>query len=241
MKNFEIIPAIDIIRGECVRLEQGDYSKKTVYSSDPVEFARKWVSMGAQRLHVVDLEGAKAGELKNLAAISELAQNIHIPIEVGGGIRDLDTVEALLAEGINRVVLGTAAIVDHEFLAEAIALYRSHVVVSIDAREDLATITGWLKTARIDVHTLAKEMEKLGVATLIYTDILKDGMLQGPSFDRLEKLSKRVKIPVIASGGVTSYHDIKRLMKIRNIGGCIIGKALYEGKIDLAQALALLK
>ncbi|MFH0887021.1 MAG: 1-(5-phosphoribosyl)-5-[(5-phosphoribosylamino)methylideneamino]imidazole-4-carboxamide isomerase [bacterium] len=236
---FEIIPAIDIINGECVRLSQGDYDRRTVYSNDPTEMARKWADRGAKRIHVVDLDGARSGEVKNFKTIKDMAQAVHIKIEVGGGIRDMETVEKLLEAGINRVILGTAALVDRDFLQEVLASYPSHVAVSIDAKDNLATLSGWLTSSKIDAFNFAKEMQKAGVSTLIYTDTAKDGMLDGPNFYNIKKMCDLVQIPVIAAGGISTYDDINKLIEMKNVSGCIIGKAIYEGRIELDQAIKL--
>ncbi|MEN0666735.1 1-(5-phosphoribosyl)-5-[(5-phosphoribosylamino)methylideneamino]imidazole-4-carboxamide isomerase [Caldifermentibacillus hisashii] len=230
-----LFPAIDIRDGKCVRLIQGDYGKQQTYG-DPVEMAKKWEEAGAEFLHIVDLDGALFGETKNLSAIQLILETIHIPIQLGGGIRSLEKVERLMEMGVSRVILGSAALRDEQFLDEALETYGSAIAVSIDAKNGFVATDGWTKTSEVEALAFAKKLEEKGCQTIVYTDIAKDGMLSGPNFSELEKINWETTMDVIASGGVSSLEDLRKL-KALNMYGAIIGKAIYTGKINLEQAL----
>lgn len=238
-----VIPAIDLKEGRCVRLEQGLMDKDTVYSDDPAAQARSWQEQGGELLHLVDLDGAFAGVPKNRAAIEAIVAAIRIPTELGGGIRDLTTIEAYLALGIGRVILGTVAKENPALVAEACKLFPGRIVVGIDAKDGLVAVRGWADVTAKRASALAQEMEGLGVAAIIYTDIARDGMLQGPNLEATRRLAESLTIPVIASGGVSSLRDIENLMAIEAAGvtGVITGKAIYTGALDLREAVALTK
>ena len=234
-----IIPAIDILDGKCVRLHQGDYSQKTEYNADPIVVARQWELQGAKFLHVVDLDGAKAGEVINLATISQIASSISIPIELGGGIRNLKTIETVLSKGISRVVLGTVAYEDPDFVQKACLAYPNKIVVGIDGRNGKVAVKGWTETTALSVIELAKRLSDSGVKTFIYTDIARDGALTGPNLEGITEFANSTKVSVIASGGVSKLDDIKKLKELRceNIIGVIVGKALYDGRITLPESI----
>ena len=227
-----IYPAIDIKDGKCVRLYKGDYNKITVYNDNPLEVAKEFESLGAKFIHLVDLDGARDGESINKNIIFEIAKSVNIPVQTGGGIRDLKTVKEYIENGINRVILGTAAINDPEFLIEAIKTYKEKIVVGIDAKDGYAAYSGWEKLSGKRAVEFAKEVEKIGGKTIIYTDIATDGTLKGPSLSSTKELIDAVNIDIIASGGVSSYEDLVEIKKI-NAEGVIVGRAIYEGKIDL--------
>ncbi|MFC2001871.1 1-(5-phosphoribosyl)-5-[(5-phosphoribosylamino)methylideneamino]imidazole-4-carboxamide isomerase [Chloroflexota bacterium] len=234
---MEIIPAIDLRDGQCVRLYQGDYNKETVFSDDPLEVALKWQSVGAPRLHIVDLDGAATGELRNLDIIKEIASAVLIPTQLGGGIRDLETVEELLKAGVERVILGTAAVDDPGLVKEACRKFRESIIIGIDAREGYVAIQGWLRETEMEAIELAKSMVQLGVRRFIYTDISRDGTLTEPNFAAITEMIDTIRLPIIAAGGISS---INHLMMLKKLGaeGAIVGKALYTGDINLKQALA---
>ncbi|MBI4283314.1 MAG: 1-(5-phosphoribosyl)-5-[(5-phosphoribosylamino)methylideneamino]imidazole-4-carboxamide isomerase [Chloroflexi bacterium] len=233
---MEIIPAIDLRDGNCVRLYQGNYNKETVFSDDPVEVALKWQSLGAPRLHIVDLDGAASGEPSNLDIIKELASAVLVPIQLGGGIRQLETIRQWLKAGIERVILGTAAVEDTGLVEEACRLFRESIIVSIDAREGLVATHGWRQETQFGAVALAESMVKLGVERFIYTDISRDGTLTEPNFSAIAELVDAIRLPVIASGGISSLIHLKILKKL-GVEGAIVGKALYTGDINLKQAL----
>ncbi len=238
-----IIPAIDLKEGKCVRLEQGLMDRATVYSDDPATTARHWASQGAELLHVVDLNGAFAGAPKNLDAIKAIRGAIKIPIEVGGGIRDAATIEALVGIGIDRIILGTAAIENPSFVREACEKFPGKIIVGIDAKEGMVAIKGWAEVTKVKAVDLAKQMQDHGVIAIIYTDIKRDGMLSGPNIEATKALAEALHIPVIASGGVHTMKDIENLMAVRNSGvsGVITGKAIYSGSLNLKEALTYVK
>ncbi len=231
-----ILPAIDLKDGKCVRLEQGLFDKVTVFGDNPVEMAQKWESAGSEYLHLVDLDGAKDGVPKNLEIIKDICKNIDIPIQLGGGIRTKETVKILLDAGVTRVIVGTMAINDMELLKELVDEYGERIVVSIDAKDGLVAVNGWVNTSEVDSIDLVRELEKIGVKTIVYTDIAKDGMMEGPNFEIYETLSKETDIDVVASGGVSTIENVKRLKKM-DMYGAIIGRALYTGDIDIKEAL----
>lgn len=238
-----VIPAIDLKEGKCVRLEQGLMDKDTVFCDNPADQAREWERQGAELLHIVDLDGAFAGEPKNRASIEAIVKAITIPTQLGGGIRDIATIEAYLSLGIGRVILGTAAQRNPELVEEACRLFPGRIVVGIDAKNGMVAVQGWAEVTDVTAVELAKRFEGYGVAAIIYTDIARDGMMQGPNIEATKSLAEAISIPVIASGGVSSLKDIENLMAIEasGIAGAITGKAVYTGAIDLAEAVALTK
>jgi phosphoribosylformimino-5-aminoimidazole carboxamide ribotide isomerase len=236
-----VIPAIDLKEGRCVRLEQGLMEKDTVYSDDPAAQARHWQQEGGELLHIVDLDGAFAGVPRNREAIAAIVAAITIPTELGGGIRDLKTIEAYLDLGVTRVILGTVAKENPQLVAEACRLFPGRIVVGIDAKGGLVAVRGWADVTEKNATELAREMEGYGVEAIIYTDIARDGMMQGPNIDATRQLAEAISIPVIASGGVSSLKDIENLMAVEDSGvvGVITGKAIYTGALDLRQAVEL--
>ncbi|SES98483.1 1-(5-phosphoribosyl)-5-[(5-phosphoribosylamino)methylideneamino] imidazole-4-carboxamide isomerase [Oceanobacillus limi] len=226
-----LFPAIDIRGGNCVRLIQGDYDKEQVYSDSPIDMALRWQKKGAKFLHLVDLDGAKTGNASNQSVIHEIASETSIPVQVGGGIRSLEQINAYIAIGVDRVIIGTAAIDDKAFLRSAVEKYGTKIAVSIDARHGYVATNGWKHTSEVRALDLLKELVDIGVATIIYTDILKDGMLKGPNFAELQAMNDASSINVIASGGVSSKEDIEKLQSM-NLYGAIIGKALYDGTLS---------
>jgi phosphoribosylformimino-5-aminoimidazole carboxamide ribotide isomerase len=242
---MQIIPAIDIKDGHCVRLKQGDMQAATVFSEDPAAMAQHWLEQGAQRLHLVDLNGAVAGKPRNELAIREIVSVIgeEIPVQLGGGIRDLDTIERYLDDGIGYVIIGTAAVKNPGFLHDACYAFPGHIMVGLDARDGKVATDGWSKMTGHDVVDLAKKYEDYGVEAIVYTDIGRDGMLTGVNVEATVKLARELKIPVIASGGIASLQDIANLLPFENDGiiGAIAGRALYEGRLDLKAAIKAAK
>ncbi len=236
-----IIPAIDLKEGKCVRLEQGEMHRDTVFSDSPAEQALKWQQAGAELLHLVDLDGAFAGEPKNKAAIEAIIKSLNIPAQLGGGIRDIATIEAYLSLGISRVIIGTAAQRNPQLVVEACKRFPGRIVVGIDARNGKVAVQGWAELTDITATDLARRFEDCGVSAIIYTDISRDGMMSGPNIEATRALAEAINIPVIASGGVSSLADIKNLMAIESSGvtGAITGKAIYTGAIDLSEAIRL--
>ncbi|MGE5594608.1 MAG: 1-(5-phosphoribosyl)-5-[(5-phosphoribosylamino)methylideneamino]imidazole-4-carboxamide isomerase [Hyphomicrobiales bacterium] len=232
-----MIPAIDLRGGRCVRLVQGDYGRETAYSDDPVAVARNWEALGAPLIHVVDLDGAKAGAPANGAVMAAICEAVAIPIEVSGGIRSLEALDAAVGFGATRVQLGSAAVRDPELVREACRRYPWRVVVSIDARNGEVMTDGWLQGTGVNALDLARQMVELGVPRLMYTDISRDGAMQGPNFDAIAEMVSAVDVPVVASGGVSEMAHLHRLAEL-GCEGAIVGKALYEGAIDLAVAVA---
>jgi len=232
------IPAIDIKGGKVVRLTQGKFSQETVYSDSPVETARKWASFGVSMIHIVDLDGARTGSLKNLGIVKEIARSVSARIELGGGIRDEESVKAALDAGVAKVVLGTKAL-DEQFLWNIAAKFRDNLVVGIDASGGLVHTKGWVFRTDMKATDLARRIAALGIRTINYTDISKDGMLEGPNTDSLGEMLRVGALDVIAAGGISTIDDIKKLKALEKDGlkGVIIGKALYEGRIDLAEAV----
>lgn len=237
-----IIPAIDIKDGRCVRLKQGDMTDATVFSDDPVSMARHWLAQGARRLHVVDLNGAVAGKPKNETVIREIVRAVgdEIPVQLGGGIRDLDTVEAYIDAGVSYVVIGTAAVKNPGFLQDACAAFVGHVIAGLDAKDGKVAVEGWSKMTGHDVLDLARKFEEYGAESIIYTDIGRDGMLTGVNVDATVRLARELRIPVIASGGLTNLSDVKELCKVADEGiiGVITGRAIYQGTLDFKKAQA---
>ncbi len=235
--TIEIIPAIDLRQGKCVRLYQGDYEQETIFSDNPVEIALEWQSLGAPRLHIVDLDGAAAGELYNLDIIKEIASTVLIPVQVGGGIRQLETVEQLLKAGIERVILGTAAVEDPKLVEEACRKFSESILVGVDAREGYIATHGWRQETGLKAIEFTKSMVQLRVKRFIYTDISRDGTLTEPNFSDTFELVTAIGLPVIAAGGISSLSHLKVLNQL-GVEGAIVGKALYTGDINLKQALA---
>lgn len=238
-----IIPAIDLKDGHCVRLKQGLMNDATVFSEDPGAMARQWIERGARRLHLVDLNGAFAGKPKNESAIKAITNAVgtDIPVQLGGGIRDLDTIERYLDDGITYVIIGTAAVKNPGFLHEACDAFPGHIMVGLDAKDGKVAVDGWSKVTGHDVVDLAKKFEGYGVEAVIYTDIGRDGMLSGVNIDATVRLAKELTIPVIASGGITNLDDIKALCSVEDEGimGAITGRAIYEGTLDFVAAQKL--
>lgn len=231
-----IFPAIDIKEGKCVRLQMGQYDKVTVYSDDPVHTALRWKNAGAEYLHIVDLDGARSGMPVNADLISSIVGSCGITVQTGGGIRTPESIRALLSTGVSRVILGTAALNDPGLIKQAVLEFGARIAVGIDARDGKAAVDGWETTSCMDALELAEKVEKLGVRTIIYTDISRDGMLKGPNIAAMEKMKKRTGMTVIASGGVSRIQDIIDL-KDCGMDGVVIGKALYTGDIDLSEAI----
>ena len=238
-----IYPAIDIRGGRCVRLTEGRFDAETVFADDPAEMALKWAGLGAEFLHLVDLDGALAGEGKNVPVIERILQSVSIPVQLGGGIRNLETIEKLLSLGVNRLILGSAAVKNPQLVEEACKKYPGHIAVGIDAKNGDVAIEGWGKGSGVAATELAKKMAAYGVETIIYTDISRDGMLSGVNVEATAALARACGVPIIASGGVASFEDIRRVKAVESDGvqGCIIGKAIYTGAVDLKAALALAK
>ncbi len=236
-----IFPAIDIKEGNVVRLAQGKFDEVTEYSGTPAAMAKLWESKGAQWLHVVDLDGAKTGEMQNVETILHIAQAVNIPIQIGGGIRTEEDIRKLLEGGIARVILGTKVIEDCSFLKKIIDQWGSKIAVSLDCSNSMVAQRGWTSTSNLKATDFAKDLEAFGLSCLIYTDIARDGMLSGPNFEGLEELAGTTNIPIIASGGISDIEDIKKLLAVEDKGviGAITGRAIYEGKLDLKEALKL--
>ncbi len=231
-----IYPAIDIIGGKCVRLQQGSYSDVTVFGDSPVDMARKWESLGAEYLHVVDLDGARSGKSENAEIIAQIAKTLKIPVQIGGGIRTLETIETYLSGGLSRVILGTSAVNNREMLISALKEYKDKIAVGIDAKDGKVAIHGWEKTSDFTAVEFAKEVEALGTKTIIYTDISRDGMLKGPNLQAMKEMADSVSLNVIASGGVSKLADIVDLNQT-GVSGVIVGKALYTGNVNLKEAI----
>jgi phosphoribosylformimino-5-aminoimidazole carboxamide ribotide isomerase len=235
----EVIPAIDLLEGRCVRLYQGDYAQSQVFNEDPVAVAKEWVAQGATRLHLVDLDGAKKGEVVNRPVIAEIVRTVSVPVQVGGGLRDRDSVANLLALGVERAILGTVAVEQPQLVEQLCQEFAGHIAVGIDAREGMVATRGWLETSAVPAIELAQQMQEFGVAAIIYTDIQRDGTLQGPNVPALREMVNAVQVPVIASGGMSSMTDLLSLLALEGQGlsGVIIGRALYTGNISLKEAL----
>ena len=237
-----LYPAIDIQGGRCVRLVQGRMEEATVYGEDPAAMARRWVVEGAEALHIVDLDGAREGQPQNSEAVLAIRRAVAVPLQVGGGLRSHEAAAAYLDAGVERVVLGTRAAVDGEFLAEICAAHPGRVAVGIDARDGQVALKGWTEVIPLEAPELARRAEDLGAAAVIYTDIARDGTLSGPNVEAVSSLARQVTLPVIASGGVATVEDLRRLKALEADGveGVIVGKALYEETLTVAEALAVL-
>jgi phosphoribosylformimino-5-aminoimidazole carboxamide ribotide isomerase len=232
-----IFPAIDLLNGRCVRLRQGDYSRETVFSDDPAAVARKWVELGADRIHVVDLDGAKAGKPVNGPVVRKIVEAAGVPVQLGGGLRTDADLAAAFEWGVRWAVLGTRALQAPEWVRATATRYPDRIVLGVDAKNGFVATEGWLEVSKVKAVELAKQVSDSPLAAVVYTDIAKDGMMSGPNFDALVEMRDAVPLPVIASGGVCTLEHLRRLMAER-IPGCIIGRALYEGSLDLAAALA---
>jgi phosphoribosylformimino-5-aminoimidazole carboxamide ribotide isomerase len=234
---MKIFPAIDIINGKAVRLTRGDYSKMTVFNDNPVEVAKDFEKKGAKYIHLVDLDGAKSGSLDNIKTVEKIVKETRLFVEIGGGIRNKERIEKYLDLGVGRVILGTAAANNFEFLKESVDEFKEKIVLGVDAKDGLVAINGWEKKTNIDSFEFCEKARDIGVKTVIYTDIAKDGAMQGTNIEAFKRLVKIEGLDIIASGGVSNLDDLKKLKEI-NVYGAIIGKALYLGAIDLKEALS---
>jgi phosphoribosylformimino-5-aminoimidazole carboxamide ribotide isomerase len=243
MEAVILFPAIDLKNGQCVRLEQGDMARATVFNLDPAAQARNFAAQGFEYLHVVDLDGAFAGRPMNAHAVEAMLKAVSIPVQLGGGIRDIETVEAWLAKGIARVIIGTAAVRDPELVRAAAKKFPGRVAVGLDARDGKVAVEGWAETSEVSALEIAQRFEDAGVAAIIFTDIARDGLLKGLNLDATIALAERISIPVIASGGLASIEDVKALLvpRAKKLAGAIAGRALYDGRIDPAEVLALIR
>ncbi len=234
-----VIPAIDISEGKAVRLRQGDMAQKTVYG-EPVDFAVRWQQAGSRLIHVVDLDGAMAGRPANLAAVRRIVEAVDVPVELGGGLRTVDDVGRVLELGVRYAVIGTAALRCEQVVAECVRRFEERVIVGIDARDGKVAVQGWTEGSRVEAVQLARRVQALGVRRIIFTDIATDGMLQGPNLAALRQMAESLTMEVVASGGVTTIEDLLRLRELESLGviGAIVGRALYEGNIDLAEAIS---
>jgi phosphoribosylformimino-5-aminoimidazole carboxamide ribotide isomerase len=239
----QIIPAIDIRAGKCVRLLQGQAERQTIYGDDPVAIARRWATAGAPLLHVVDLDGAFTGQLQNLAVIEQIAHTVSVPVQVGGGVRDLETIHTIFEAGVSRVVLGTSVLEQWDLLVTATERFPGRICVGIDCRDGRVAIRGWQTVSEVEPLALIRQVATTRVAAIIYTDITRDGTLNGPNLEGIAALAHAVDVPLIASGGVSQLDDLQRLAGLGPLGvvGVIVGKALYEGRFDYQQACAALR
>ena len=237
---MEVIPAIDLRGGRCVRLYQGDYDRETVFSDDPMEVARRWVDLGARRLHVIDLDGAKSGEQPNAEAAYRIAGEAGVPVQLGGGIRSVESARQAIERGIDRVLLGTAAIEEPDLLRKLVdELGPERVVVTVDARDGKVALKGWTETSEVEAEQLIKDMRVAGVSRYLYTDISRDGTLTEPNFDALERLTTISGVKIIAAGGISSVEHLSRLRDI-GVESAVVGTAIYTGDIDLGEAVTAL-
>jgi phosphoribosylformimino-5-aminoimidazole carboxamide ribotide isomerase len=234
---MQIIPAIDLRGGRCVRLRQGDYDRETVFGDDPAEMAARWESQGAGRLHLVDLDGARSGEPVNTAAVRAILDRVGLPCQLGGGVRDEATIAAWLEAGIDRVIIGTQALRNPEWFRRVAETYPDRLALGLDAKDGRVATGGWLDVSSVLAVTLARQFDGLPLAAIIYTDIARDGMLEGPNLGSTRALATSLRTPVLASGGVSSLDDLSRLAELP-VAGCVVGRALYEGRFTLAEALA---
>jgi phosphoribosylformimino-5-aminoimidazole carboxamide ribotide isomerase len=238
-----LFPAIDLKNGQCVRLEQGDMARATVFNLNPAAQARSFAEQGFEYLHVVDLDGAFAGKPMNAHAVEAMLKEVKMPVQLGGGIRDLATVEAWLSKGVRRVIIGTAAVRDPDFVKSAAKKFPGRVAVGLDARDGKVAVQGWAETSEVTAFDIAQRFEDAGVAAIIFTDISRDGLLKGLNLDATIALAERISIPVIASGGLASIDDVRALLapRAKKLAGAIAGRALYDGRLDPATALALIR
>jgi len=238
---MEVIPAIDILDGKCVRLFQGDYDKETIFSDYPIDIAKRWESYGAQRLHLIDLDGAKNGNPINQSTIVEISQSVDIPIQVGGGIRDFRTVEKYIQDGIDRVIVGTAAVRDPDLISKTIEIFgEESVMVSIDAKDGVVAVDGWIKSSKISVFDLMDDIVDTGLKRFIYTDISRDGTLSEPNYGSIEDILEYSPMKMLAAGGISSIDDLNKL-KIIGVEGAIVGRAIYTGDIVLSEVFDTIK
>lgn len=231
-----ILPAIDLRGGQCVRLRQGDYSQETIFGSDAAAVARDWVSQGARALHLVDLDGAREGRPVNVASIQAIVHAVDVPCQLGGGLRTKEQIEQVLSWGVHRVILGTRALKDAAWFEEIVRAFPEKIVLGLDARNGLVATNGWMEVDQTPALELARRYSRLPLAALVYTDISKDGMLEGANIEVMAELASVIKTPLIASGGVSNLDDVRKLTRL-GVAGCIIGRALYEGCIDLRTAI----
>jgi phosphoribosylformimino-5-aminoimidazole carboxamide ribotide isomerase len=235
---MQIWPAIDLRDGKCVRLEQGDYQRETVFGEDPASMARHWVEQGAEYLHLVDLDGARSGHVANRASIQAIVEAVAVPCEVGGGIRDVETIADLLDLGVARLIIGTKALKEPEWFRDVCRRFPGRLVLGIDARNGRVATDGWLKASEVSATRLAGDLSREPIAAIVYTDIATDGMLAGPNLEAMDEMRRAVDVPVVASGGVTTVTDVAQLAQL-GMAGCIIGRSLYEGRLNLAEALSM--
>lgn len=238
-----VIPAVDIKQGKCVRLLQGRMQQATLYSDDPAKMARKWETCGASLIHIVDLDGAFAKKVQNLETIKNILFHIDVPIQLGGGIRDIETIEMYINAGVSKVIIGSQALYNPDLVKEACKKFKGRIIVGIDAKNGMVAVEGWSKVSQTRAVDLAKKFEQCGVAAINFTDIHRDGMQTGPNIEETAALADAVSIPIVASGGVNTIEDIKNLLEIENRGvtGVITGRALYEGSLDLKEAIRISK
>lgn len=234
-----VIPAIDLAQGQCVRLQQGDMGRKTVFATDPAEVARRWEDQGAELIHVVDLDGAMQGRPANLASVAAIVKAVQVPVELGGGLRNHHDVARVLDLGVRYAIMGTSALADRPEFEYCLARFGGAIIAGIDARDGRVAVQGWTETSDVSAVELGQQLGSLGVARIIFTDIATDGMLSGPNISSLQAMLQAVSVPLVASGGVTTLDDIRKLMLLEPAGliGCIVGRALYSGTIVLSEAI----
>jgi phosphoribosylformimino-5-aminoimidazole carboxamide ribotide isomerase len=233
---MQVIPAIDLRGGYCVRLRQGDFDRETVFGDDPAAMASRWESEGAERIHLVDLDGAKAGRPVNVEAVTQIIRRVGVPCQLGGGLRDEVSIAAWLSAGLDRLVVGTQALRDPDWFGRMAELYPGRLILGLDARDGRVATGAWFDLSGIQALTFARQFESLPLAAIIYTDIARDGMLEGPNLEAIAALASSVKTPVIASGGIGELLDLERLAALP-VSGCIVGRALYDGRFSLSQAI----
>ena len=241
---MKIIPAIDIQNGNCVRLRQGDFSQETIFNNSPLDIAKKWVKDGAQRLHIVDLDGARLGEPINIDLISKICKTFpSIPVQIGGGIRDIETARKYFHAGASFIIIGTKAVEDPNFVKDLCSEFHKKIIIGIDAKNGEVATEGWVSNSKVNAISLSKKFEDFGVSEIVYTDIEKDGMMGGLNIEATVDLAKEINIPVIASGGVSSNDDLKKIINYEKFGisGVIVGRALYENKINIKEAKEILR
>jgi len=232
-----IIPAVDILGGRCVRLHQGDYAKRTVYYNRPADAAKVWADQGAELIHLVDLDGAHDGLPKNLDAIAEITHEIDVPVEIGGGIRTTETIQRYFSLGISRLVVGTRALQDPEWLADVAGRFPGRIVVDIGARNGRVAVEGWVETSDVDAFDFAKQVDALPLCAIVFTDVATDGAMSGPNLPALQRMTETVETPVVASGGISTLDDVARVATL-HVEGMIIGRALFDGAFTLQEAIA---